>query len=66
MEEKIRNAKIAIIDRITKAINDTNVKIAPSDLETLSRIILVFSIPVGDEKYSTLISKFIQDNISEV
>lgn len=40
MEEKIRNAKIAIIDRITKAINDTNVKIAPSDLEILAHIII--------------------------
>lgn len=59
MEEKLYEVKVAIIDRITKAVSDTSAKILPADLKTLAIIVLLLSIQKGDEKYADLIAKFI-------
>lgn len=59
MEEKLYEVKVAIIDRITKAVSDTSAKILPADLKTLAIIVLLLSIQNGDEKYADLIAKFI-------
>lgn len=48
MEEKLYEVKVAIIDRITKAVSDTSAKILPADLKTLAIIVLLLSIQKGD------------------
>ena len=65
MEEKLYEVKVAIIDRITKAVSDTSAKILPADLKTLAIIVLLLSIQKGDEKYADLIAKFVAQIQSE-
>lgn len=65
MEEKLYEVKVAIIDRITKAVSDTSAKILPADLKTLAIIVLLLSIQKGDEKYADLIAKFVTQIQSE-
>lgn len=65
MEEKLYEVKVAIIDRIAKAVSDTSAKILPTDLKTLAIIVLLLSIQKGDEKYADLIAKFVAQIQSE-
>lgn len=65
MEEKLYEVKVAIIDRIAKAVSDTSAKILPADLKTLAIIVLLLSIQKGDEKYADLIAKFVAQIQSE-